>query len=197
MTECAELVKDVRRMAECVVRMQKTNEATVFWSASREFRIMLRNVPEVDPPGNVAFEVCVVEGPDNDEEENTGLPRVLELEYDGYFEEDGAFVFDLFVHTMEEIVQAPEVLEPARKRLNALHAFTICPCGAHFIKDGARMCLFCQLTADPPGEHTCAICLETCPTARHMVKQPCCGQMLHHKCMAKWAGPCPMCRASP
>lgn len=191
----ADLVKDDRCFLTCLLRMHMSNEAFVFCSATRDFRIMLRNDP-IDAT-TVAFEICVV----SDEKDN--LVRTLEMEHDGYLDvDDNLFVMDSFSYSRDEIVKDPEILSQARTRLNEIHAFRLCRCGNYFIKDVAKMCLYCQLTEESMSapEHFCAICHET-SIEKHMVKQPCCGQLLHRACIAKWEGTsgqttCPLCRCS-
>ena len=190
---CKGLVKDDKCFLACLLRMHSTNEAVTFWNASREFRLMLRNDP-VDAD-TIAFQVCLVE----DDEDCKGLARVLELEHDGYFEES-TFVLESYSFDRDEVIKSPEVLQPSRTRLNEIHAFRLCPCGSYFIKDGAKMCLFCQLIGDSvqAPEHFCAICHDS-SVAQHMVTQACCGQMLHRACLACWEASsgqrsCPLCR---
>lgn len=195
------IVKDVKGLLACVTRMHLSNDALVFWNCSREFRLMLRNDP--DEPGTLSFELCVVPGDEEDEEE--GVPdvtRVLEMEYDG-FHDEGLFVVDSFSFQLDEAVRDPEILEAARSKINQAYSYVVCRCGAYFIKDAAKMCLFCQMSCDPAvaAEHFCAICHET-SIEPHMVKQACCGQMLHRTCLARWErkgsdARCPLCRAVP
>lgn len=189
------LVKDDKCFLACLLRMHMTNEAVTLWSASRDFRIMLRNDPE--EADTIAFQICLVD----DDEGQKGLSRVLELEYDGYFE-DATFVMETYSFDRDELIKSPDLLSPARNRLNEIHSFRLCPCGAYFIKDGAKMCLFCQLTGESLNapEHICAICHDT-SVALHMVTQPCCGQLLHKSCLACWTASsgqltCPLCRAA-
>lgn len=191
-----EVVKDVKCLLACVLRMHLSNEAVVFWNATREFRMMLRNDP--DEPGVLSFELCLA--PSDDEEEDEGVSKVLQLEHEGYFDE-GLFVLDSFSYQMDEAVRSPELLDGACARINQVHAYSICRCSAYFIKDAAKLCLFCQMSNDAPGgaEHFCAICHES-SIERHMVKKACCGQMLHRACLATWEvkssdSRCPLCRA--
>lgn len=181
-------------MLACVLRMHMSNEAVVFWNHTKEFKIMLRNDPvEADI---VAFEVCIV----SDEDEDGGrMAKVLEMEYDGMHDE-GMFVVDTFSYDLEAVVRSPDVLDDARRTLNRVFNFTVCPCGKYFIKDYARMCMFCQLTKDSYDAplHFCAICHEQ-SSEQLMVRQACCSQMLHRACLALWevkspSRSCPLCR---
>lgn len=190
-----EAVRDVKCMLACLLRMHMSNDAVVFWNHSREFKIMLRNDP-VDS-STVSFELAIV--PEDEDEEDGTVAKVLELEYDGV-DDEGLFVVESYSFDMEAVVRHPEDLDDARRRLNALCLYTVCGCGAYFIKDGARTCLHCQLTADRHDAplHFCAICHEQ-SIERHMVRQPCCKQLLHRACLATWEAKsadaqCPLCR---
>lgn len=197
-----DLVKDCKSMLACVMRMHTNNDAVLFWNASRDFRMLLRNDP--DEPGTVAFEVCIIPDDDDDGDGDT-LAHVLELEHDGYMDDDGLFVVDSFNFAMDELVRSPDLLAAAKSCVNRVHAYALCKCGQHFVKDGAATCLFCQLTEDPATpdaavRHFCAICHDT-GAARHMIKQACCTQMLHRACLATWRSTsrdtrCPLCRAT-
>lgn len=188
-------------MLACLMRMHvgpQSNQAVVFWNSTRDFQIMLR----MDPiePNTVSFELCIV--PEDEDEEDDLVPSIstlLETEFDGYYDE-GAFVVKSYAVELDELVRKPDLLEDARVHLNALHAYTVCGCGAYFIKDGARMCLLCQLVAAPgqDTEHFCAICQDN-GVGHHMAKLPCCGKMMHRGCLARWKAsgeerPCPLCK---
>lgn len=192
------VVKDAKCLLACVTRMHLSNEALMFWNASHEFRLMLRNDP--DEPGVLCFELCVVPGDEDDDPSTTpDVTRVLEMEYDGYYD-DGAFIVDSFSVPLDEAVRRPELLDDARRAINRVFNFGVCPCGSYFIKDAAKMCLFCQLTSGADdAEHFCAICHDS-GIERHMVKQACCSQLLHRACLARWehkarSSRCPLCRA--
>lgn len=196
------LVKDCKSMLACVLRMHAHNDAVIFWNAARDFRMLLRNDPS--DPGTIAFELCIVPDDDEDEDDQGSLARVLQLEHDGYMDDDGLFVVDTFSFAMDEVARSPDLLEGAKACVNRVHAYTLCMCGQHFVKDGATTCLFCQLTEDPAApdagaRHFCAICHDTGPP-RYMTKQACCSQMLHRACLATWrctSGDtrCPLCRS--
>ena len=183
-------------MLACVLRMHMSNEAVVFWNQSREFRLMLRNDP-LDA-GTVAFELCIA----SEEDEPGDITKVLDMEHDGYLD-DGMFVVEAYSYPYSELVRQPDLLDDARKKLNEVSAYTLCRCGGYFIKDSARMCLYCQLTdeAYDGKEHFCTICHDS-SGERHMLKQACCGQMLHRKCLSTWESTskskrCPLCRFEP
>ena len=199
----APLVHDARQLLACLVRMREGNDAVVFWNASREFRLMLRNDPDVDDD-ELAFDLCIVpEDDDSDDECDSGglVRRVLELEHDGY-EEDGLFVVDSQSFQLDDLKRRPSLLDDSVERINAVYNYCVCPCGAYLIKDGAKQCLYCQLTQDETQDatpHTCPICLES-GSVRHMARQPCCKQLLHSRCLTAWMSTgrhvrCPMCRA--
>ena len=190
-------VTNPRQLRRCLERMLSGHDAFAFPSASGELRLVLRPDPYEDDER--AFQLCLRvddgEASDGDDDEDgpppkTKLQRALEGEYYGYFDEDvyvcGSYCLD----------DADDV-DQALTDINRLHAAEVCKCGRHLIKDGARMCLFCQMTSmhDQPAEHTCAICMDRSIEA-HFRKQPCCGQMLHKACWARCKSAlCPLCRS--
>lgn len=194
-----DLVKDVRCLHACVQRLRNANDAVVFWNGSREFRIMLRNDP--DDAATVSFEVCIVPDDDDTGQALKRVNRVLELEHDGVFDDgDSTFVMEAYSLDADDLAKDPRLLDKAMARLNEIYKFTICGCGAYFIKDAAPTCVFCQLTEDSisSAQHFCAICHDS-STSRHMRLQACCGQMLHTTCLATWEATssskkCPLCR---
>lgn len=189
-------VSNLRQLCRCLERMLASQDAFSFPNASGEFRVVLRPDPcEMDEER--AFQLCILldEPEDSDDDDDdcpppkTKLQKALEAEYFGVFDDD-VFVFGTY-----QLDDADD-LGRALKDINRLHAAEVCKCGRHLIKDGARMCLFCQMTAthDQPAEHTCAICMDRSIEA-HFRKQPCCGQMLHIACWARCKSAlCPLCR---
>ncbi len=199
----ASLIRDSHSLLACLMRMRVTNDAVVFWNASREFRVMLRNDPVDEESGVLAFDACILPDDSDDEDDDEGgcpVRRALQLEHDGY-DEDGVFVVEAQSYRLEELTRRPDLLDGAVERINTVYNYVVCKCGDYFIKDGAPQCLYCQLTQDSAADatkHLCPICLETGP-ARHMARQPCCSQMMHSRCLAVWKSSgrnatCPMCR---
>ena len=102
-----------------------------------------------------------------------------------------------------------EELKEAVDFVNAVNAWTICPCGDHLVKDqpaGNGICYFCEMTTHKDDEETrfCPICHEE-GRLRWMVETPCCHQHLHRKCKDSCVATaavrlqdaqCPMCRAA-
>lgn len=200
-------IKDARSLRVALTRMRATHQAVVFWNTAREFLVMVRPADYPDDPGDPddppAYEVCISPcSDDSDDDDDEGgcsgaMRRALELECEGEWDDDDVFVVDSFEAGDDE------ALEAARALINRVHATVLCKCGSYLIKDGAPMCLLCQMTDDAPGAkgHFCAICHDTGP-ARHMRRQPCCGQMLHGTCVRTWRAKsgdmsCPLCRACP
>ena len=178
----------------CLLRMHASNHSLTVWNQSREFKVRLRN--DADDAARLDFDFGIVGADDDDDDDADALvSRVLELEYDGYWDE-GLFVVESYSLDRQRVVADPTMLDAARARLNALLGFEICGCGEYLVKDGAPECLRCQLTAPPLDPMaTCGICHEEGP-ARRMARQGCCGQVLHKKCLALCEMPtCPFCRA--
>lgn len=176
--------------------MLSSQDGFTFSNASGEFRLVLRPDP-CEPDINRVFQVCMLlDGLDDSDDDDgdcpppkTKLQKALDAEYFGCYDDD-VFVFGTY-HRDD-----PEDIDRAFKDINRLHAAEVCKCGAHLIKDGDKMCMFCQMTTtqDQPAEHTCAICMD-CSVEAHFCKQPCCGQMLHHTCLARCKS-CPLCRST-
>lgn len=203
----APLIHDARHLLACLVRMRDADDGVMFWNATREFRLMLRHDPgfedEDDEDGDMlAFDVCIVPEDSDEEEDCAGglVRRVLELEHEGY-DEDGVFVVESRSFRLADVKRRPSLLADAVERINALYNYSVCPCAAYFIKDGAPLCLYCQLTQDEAADanlHTCPICMES-SSVRQMARQPCCKQLLHSRCLTLCLATgnvrCPMCRA--
>lgn len=195
----AQFVRDVESLRGCLQRARAGCGPVVFWNATRDFRIVLRLTDDEDEDDEedglgADWELCVWP-PDEDDDgsDDEGRPArrladVLDMEYGGFW--DG----DLYVVRAFD-ADDPD-LEGMREAINAAYGSVVCPCGAHLIKDGGGMCLACHLSHDPAKDarHFCAICQEH-GSQRHMVRQACCGQLLHRVCLAGSRDPrCPLCR---
>lgn len=189
-------VTNAGQLVRSLGRMLSSQDGFTFPNASGEFHLVLR--PDTcEPDFERAFQLCIMlDNDDEDEDEDcpplpkTKLQKALEAEYYGSFDDD-VFVFGTYD------LDDDEDMERALKDINRLHAAEVCKCGGRLIKDGANMCMFCQMTAvhDRPAEHTCPICME-CSAEMHFRKQPCCGQMLHHACLGCCRSTlCPLCRS--
>lgn len=197
-TSCVSRITSNTSMRECVFRMHNVGDGAVaLWNGSHEFKVVMRNDP-TDSDTTVAFEFGIM---GDEEDDDDVITRVLQLEMDGYWDE-GMFVVDTCVVEHAKLVEDPGVLDDARCRLNEVLQWTVCGCGQHFVKDGAALCLMCQLMAPEGGApmHACGICFEDGPES-HMHRQACCGQILHTMCLARChasatarAGSCPFCR---
>lgn len=195
----AEFVRDVSALQGCLERMLAgPAEAVAFWNATRDFRVVLRRDPCVDSEDEEegrCWELCVWPPEDDGDEEDEGgarsrLADALDLEYGGVWDED-VFV----VHSFQRDEPDKECMRAA---INEVYNIAVCPCGAHLIRDGGSVCLACHLSHDPARDarHFCAICQQH-GSQRHMVRQACCGQMLHRACLSGTRDPrCPLCRAS-
>ena len=171
--------------------MHVHNGAVMFWNHERTLKLVLRNDPvDEDTIGWDLSIVC------SDEDGDEGLAEALRLEFDGYFDDGGLFVLDSDTLPLESKPEDDGVKKAARA-VNAAYETALCACGAYLITDGARVCMFCQMTATPENtrQEYCPICMEH-GAARYMTTQRCCGQKLHRACVAAWNRPtCPLCRA--
>ncbi len=183
-------VRDPQAVMATLRRLRNVNDAVSFWNAERTIKFMLRNdadsYEDDDLEGTVHADLCIVV-----DEDDSLIAKVLELEHDGYYDEPTMFVLESY-----SIVSDPG---PLVAKLNEVHKYRICPCGAYLIKDEAAMCLFCEMTAEPDASKLfCAICQDQGVRA-HMTFQGCCGQPLHKACLASWRDggkeTCPLCRA--
>lgn len=194
-----ELVSNVKCLLAALLRMHMGHQRQMFWNRTREFKIMLRNDP-IDQD-TLAFEILLVDDADEDESEGGILATLLELDADVWVGEEGEYVVENYAFDREEAVRDPDVLQNARAMINRVWDAAPCPCGKHLIKDGAPMCLFCQMTEDrlDSSTHQCAICSEA-GVEVNMHVQECCKNRLHMFCLAKWHATqreptCPLCRA--
>lgn len=201
-----ELVNDVRCMLACVQRMHLGDRNVIFWNETREFKIVMRNVPV--QAGRVYFDIGILWDKCDDDDDSDGdfmgddgsinLGKVLELDGECYTDK-GCFTIAEYEFELDALAKDPQLLDGARRKLNELYGYTVCPCGLYFIKDCGPMCMFCQLTNASIDEplHFCPICHEK-SIERHMVKQPCCQKPMHQKCITQWLlkrDTCPLCNA--
>jgi hypothetical protein len=106
----------------------------MFWNATKDFKMMLRHCD------SDAFDVCIVCDPDD--ENYKDISDILQMEYDGYFDEC-CFVLDSFSYPTPE---DPEV-GSSMHRVNQVYAWRKCMCAKYFIKQPSEMqCLFCLLS---------------------------------------------------
>ena len=120
-----------------LARLKDHNEGVMFWNATREFRMMLRDCDESE-----TFDICIV--CDCDDDTYKEMSDILEMEYDGYFDES-CFVLDTYSYPTEE---APTV-SCSMCRVNQVYAWRKCVCAKYFIKQPTEsQCLFCVLSAE-------------------------------------------------
>lgn len=182
----------------CALRLHAANDALVCWTASREFRVVVRNDPDaIDDDiadadgGPLAFELGLVA------EDDSPAAHALELDLlEGYFDEDGVYVVRRFEFSRRDVLADAGVLEPAAAQLRALLQYRMCACGEFVVKDGGRQCLYCDLVSSDGADCVqCGICHDAGPP-RQITVQRCCKNAFHRACLARWRGPCPMCRAT-
>jgi hypothetical protein len=197
------LIKNVHSLHAVVVRMHTHNlRSHAFFNRTRDFVITLVNEhDDADEPRQVSFSVNV--GGTGNESHDAALHRVMELDGECVSGDDGYWI-EMFDYDMDALEKDPALLLPAMRMLNVWFDVRVCACREHFVKDWAEICLQCQLVEgrDQP-RHRCAICHES-SIERHLVRQPCCKQMLHGSCLSRWLsfrreqgqdGTCPYCRA--
>lgn len=204
-----DLIRDARSALAALQRMRNINDAVTFWNADRTLKFMLRNDTDSYDMDNdeddIHTDLCIVV-----DEDDTTAAKVMELEHDGYFDEPTMFVIESYSVSKDDHTDT-ELLSLIKK-LNEVHKYSVCPCGAYMIKDRASVCLYCELTAEPGAMNTefCAICQDQ-GIAAHMCTQTCCTQSLHKACLSAWrdkqtaagtaggggggGATCPLCRA--
>ena len=199
------VVRDIKRLRSTLRRLQASNDAVMLRNAEGTLKLLLCNDPDMDDEHDsvktVYADLCIVV------DEDEAIEKALELEPSGYKSwhgETSVFVLDSFEVTMEgSDKEVDEELQEVARCINTACRYRICPCGDYLIKDGADVCLYCDMTAGP-GEleatEFCAICQDKGCRA-HMVLQTCCNQTLHRGCLATWktrgegdTDRCPMCR---
>ena len=191
-TTLHKMISCPKRLWGAVERIHKNDTGVVFPNANESFQILIRNNPEGGAGHFAMIDVCIP----NDEDDDM-LARCLETYVGGVGFDGDEFI----VHTFEFDTRKPsaEELAECMKRINELHATTICNCGKRFITDGKEMCLFCDLTATEEmlAETECPICLQTC-LHMHSRTMACCNKKIHILCDANWYTKgnkkCPMCR---
>lgn len=186
------LVSDPVACAAALRRLIQ-HEAAVFTSADETFRFLVRGSPDdlesEDNDTKGVFEVCVVA-------DAPQIRRVCENSCtDGYLvDEDDLFVLDEFYVDTSSPDNAKDFME----FLNAVHAYVMCGCGQHFVKDPPNvMCVSCHMTLPPlkpPGEaFECPVCYERVDVPRWIHTYTCCKQRVCTRCAAR-VTKCPMCR---
>jgi hypothetical protein len=204
------LVKQVDAFASVARKLAERNGTVCFWNTTKEFKFLLRNIPltsEEGAPLDIELQCIVIaddeEGSDDEEShvlrpKPSTIGKVLELEYDGYWDENDSecYVMD----TLRIKADEPETLDRAVKVVNELYMTRLCPCDQYLCRSEDQMCLACELSADTRDldTSTCPICHDTA-FQFHCRKLACCRQSVHAKCLAKWAKEkalCPLCRAS-
>lgn len=197
-------------------KLRDRNSSICFWSYKQEFKILVRNVPVAsssnseEPARDIELEYIIIhEDDDSDSDDDLDtLGRVLELNYDGCFDDDCSeyFVMDTVeIPRTSQVATHPDVLD-AMQRLNDLYATRICECCNAFVRKGDAMCLACELGCTPEklNKETCPICHDEGPVM-HMETQKCCNQKVHRSCLHTWKATkkrnnqqatCPLCRSS-
>lgn len=200
---CPMLIKEPTHLTACLERLRKHNTGVIFYNCDETFKLLLRNDPTV-LEGLIGAEICIVYGLDENGDPATPqdevVQRVVQLDPDGYEDEEDTFVLGNFAFDADDVEGATD----AAARINDIFAMTICRCQRYFIKDrscqGNDLCPFCTMTStkDDIARQFCCVCQEI-SAKMHMIKQPCCSQHIHTACLNKWHGTvgeiqCPMCR---
>lgn len=204
--ECApgSIVKSANNFLNVAKRLHQRNASFCFWNVSKEFKILVRNVEEQE--SQIDLELIVVDDDDESDVEDEGISRVLDLEYEGYYDDDNHdyFVVSTVSMPLDAAPDDPPVTE-SMKIVNDLFATRICFCEQYFLRPGDSMCYACELRAEDKDLELCLcpICHEEGPRL-HMHVQSCCKQPVHKKCLEVWKRHkkrkredvlCPMCRA--
>lgn len=193
-----------------VKRLHLKNKSLCFWNVSKEFKILLRSVSD-DPMSLISLELIIVhedEDSDSDSEEDNTLAEILDLDYDGYYDEDSNdeyYIVDTLSIPCGATPSYPAVT-CAMDAVNELYATRFCDCQKYFLKPGNSICNFCEMTANSADMEPvlCPICHVEAPKL-HMTYQKCCNQPVHTKCIDEWKKHkkraredpgCPMCRAA-
>ncbi len=179
-------------------RLKANNTAITFYNVDQSFKLMIRNDPsEEEDSAEIYIDACILNEVDSDEE-NEGWVNLVNLEHEGALDDEGAFVMDSFT-ILDGDPDTTDLLQ-AIDRINQLYAMTICSCGEHFIKDGADMCIFCEMSCTPADLETtfCCIC-QTETMKKNTILKPCCQKRIHTRCLRTWhktSGKtlCPLCR---
>lgn len=186
------LVSDPLSMEATLRRLRIINDCFVFWNEERSLKLMLRNDPE--DPEVLSFELLLAA--DEDDEDVERLMELLPAE--GFTGEPGLYLIESW--SWPETDFAVDQARAVMNAVNDAYAYRVCPCRKYIIKDEPPICTFCQMTrtAEDKALHFCAICREE-GMRMHMVRQSCCGQLLHERCLSQWHGAsgdarCALCR---
>ncbi len=190
------LVKNKERFWEVLKRIHESNDGVVYENEERSFKFMIRNDPEGGAGKFMVMDLVII-ATENDER----VLDVLELEHDGWWDEDDDTSFVVESWEFEKSKPNQEELQEMMDYVNCTYDYKICPCEKYFIKDKKDACFFCEMTAsdDDMKRETCPICLVD-GFAMHMKRTKCCNQVIHRGCARAWTlkgktNTCAMCRA--
>lgn len=188
------LVKNKERFWNVLKRVHESNDGLVYENEERSFKFMIRNDPEGGAGKFMVMDLVIISS-----EEEERVQEVLELEHDGWWDDDNDFVIESW--EFEKANPDQDELQEMMDYVNCTYEYKICPCGKYFIKDKKDACFFCEMTASEEDmkRETCPICLSDGFTM-HMKRTKCCDQIVHRGCAKAWtlkgkSGTCALCRA--
>lgn len=183
-----DLITSAKSFGECLLRLRERSDGIMFWNASKEFKMMLK-----DNEGETVDLMIVC---DVDKEDLLG--KILEMEHDGYMYDDDWFVVDSFEYPTTLDADSVAVKQA---RVNAVWKWRMCQCAKYFVKHPSHAeCYFCAMSAPEEGDASaieCPICLKTSAALRMNRTSTCCNQFIHSLCLERWIEKnptCPLCR---
>ena len=189
-------VQDKTKFFSALQRIHATNGGLTFPNDDSTFKIMIRNDPEGGAGKFMVFDLVII-APEDEER----VIEVLELEHEGWWDEDDDSAFVVESWEFDKKVPDDDELTEMVDYVNKVHGYKICPCAKYFIKDGRDLCYFCELTATDTSMHreACPICISD-GYAMHMKTTSCCSQKVHTECARAWSlkggtNTCALCRA--
>lgn len=199
-----------------VVRKLHERQSTLcFYNSTREFKILLRTVPESQETMKHLELQCIIlaepedSSDDSDSDDGTTphkIRKILDMDFEGYWDEDDDECY------VAESVQLNVPLEStavstkeAIAFINNLYLTKVCPCCQYLVRPPDDLCLACELSGTHADlqQDMCPICHD--PAYKmHRTLQSCCRQSMHKKCLQTWAShrrrkgedvTCPVCRS--
>lgn len=195
------LVNNPSALLALLSRLKASNDNVAF-RTSGGLRVMIRNDPDSDVE-DLMFDVSVII-----EDESPSIVKAVKNEVDIMEDDAGVIILEEYSFPKSD----GDALKGAMDFLNALDAWTVCPCGEYLVKDkyldanAASMCYYCELTRGPTANDDdvyCPICMND-GCERWMVATECCKQKMHRRCREECIATshlrnntpeCPLCRS--
>lgn len=154
-------------------------EDTLLFRTPEKILCMIRTATDGMKPDELNFDICIVS-----ESEPSYITTCLKNDSDAVSSEVGDF------YVIEEFICQPddiETIDAARRKLNEMYTWSVCPCCSYFIKDKKSTCIMCEMTRskDQSQDDFCVICHEH-GHDRWMATTPCCKQRMHTMCLNQW-----------